>query len=539
MKKLICVILVIIMSVNCYAAVISDNDGSAFVTKQEFEALKKSFNSQISNYNTSIDKKIDGAIASYLSGISISETPLNLYEKILYSTNGKLRWCNEVLDSGTDKSNLRSEIVVNTTRYYRHDEIHVYTDLRSHGNKGDSGIRAGIIYQVSSTKKEASLADQGLLCRSYFYGPATYLSSVTAWTDQIWCDHGGGWPGIQKVSPTPTNIFTAQNVISDGNGQLWELNKLPNNKYELKKWNTKAFISNKLEFIGYSYNDFSDIKYNTTNARDNFFKYYTKPGGMDSIGAAYNLNMSKGTGFTVPVLGAINGYGALFAWHYGKQDIGWTKVDDDVDYSLRFYANNTNHDINAITDEVVPDWATATQISDSDTQEAYHTYVRPYYPPSGPANEDVKVSRINYSFYNPSVSPLTINLHSIVNQYVGLPLGEDVYHGEGAPAFETISDGSRCELKNVTLNLYDSDNKTPISGDVIIKLSSERFLDGDYRIPTDKLYEQTYTVPSTGTLTIPSIGPFTIDKARSVVWINLYEVNGNGKMVDLAGFDVK
>lgn len=58
-----------------FAAVVSDNDGSAFVTKSEFETLKKDFNSQVSNYNSSIDAKIDGAIASYLAGITLSQKP--------------------------------------------------------------------------------------------------------------------------------------------------------------------------------------------------------------------------------------------------------------------------------------------------------------------------------------------------------------------------------------------------------------------------------------------------------------------------------
>lgn len=41
--------------------------------KAEFEAMKKDFNDQIDNYNTSIDNKIDGSIASYLAGIKLSK----------------------------------------------------------------------------------------------------------------------------------------------------------------------------------------------------------------------------------------------------------------------------------------------------------------------------------------------------------------------------------------------------------------------------------------------------------------------------------
>ena len=73
-KMIISMFLILLLSIECFAAVISDNDGSAFVTKAEFEALKDNFANQVENYNDSIDSKIDGAISSYLSGITISKT---------------------------------------------------------------------------------------------------------------------------------------------------------------------------------------------------------------------------------------------------------------------------------------------------------------------------------------------------------------------------------------------------------------------------------------------------------------------------------
>ena len=72
-KKLLALFLVVLMSINTLGAVVSDNDGSAFITKAEFDSLKNNFQSQIDQYNTSLDAKIDGAIASYLSGIRMSK----------------------------------------------------------------------------------------------------------------------------------------------------------------------------------------------------------------------------------------------------------------------------------------------------------------------------------------------------------------------------------------------------------------------------------------------------------------------------------
>ena len=62
------------MSINSFAAIVGDNDGAAFITKAEFESLKNDFQTQINRYNTSLDNKIDGAIATYLAGISVART---------------------------------------------------------------------------------------------------------------------------------------------------------------------------------------------------------------------------------------------------------------------------------------------------------------------------------------------------------------------------------------------------------------------------------------------------------------------------------
>ena len=72
-RKLLALFLVVLMNIESFAAVVSDNDGSAFITKAEFDSLKNDFQSQINQYNTSIDAKIDGAIASYLAGINLSK----------------------------------------------------------------------------------------------------------------------------------------------------------------------------------------------------------------------------------------------------------------------------------------------------------------------------------------------------------------------------------------------------------------------------------------------------------------------------------
>lgn len=97
-KSVLCILFVILLTASSFASVVSDNDGSAFITKAEFDSLKNDFQSQIDSYNSSIDSKIDGAIASYLSGIRVSKkTQFKLDENAgyvmpMYMDTGDNKW---------------------------------------------------------------------------------------------------------------------------------------------------------------------------------------------------------------------------------------------------------------------------------------------------------------------------------------------------------------------------------------------------------------------------------------------------------------
>lgn len=68
-KRSIAVFAIVIMSVNTFATTAS-NDGSAFVTKAEFDGLLKGFNDKMDEYQAALNTKIDDAVAGYLSGMS-------------------------------------------------------------------------------------------------------------------------------------------------------------------------------------------------------------------------------------------------------------------------------------------------------------------------------------------------------------------------------------------------------------------------------------------------------------------------------------
>ena len=90
--KSISILLIVSLCFSSFSAIVADNDGSAFVTKTEFENLKEDFKSKIDTYQDSIDGKIDGAIASYLAGIRTvaNVTQTNLVQSVeSFLGNGK------------------------------------------------------------------------------------------------------------------------------------------------------------------------------------------------------------------------------------------------------------------------------------------------------------------------------------------------------------------------------------------------------------------------------------------------------------------
>ena len=128
LKHGLIIILCLSFITNSFAAIVSDNDGSAFVTKAEFDALKKNFSSQIDNYNESIDKKIDGAIAAYLAGLAGKKVLLDcVYDnyKLVGNVDTTLKWC----------SDNNKTLCGASSQYLAYD----YTYVQSYGGGWDTG----------------------------------------------------------------------------------------------------------------------------------------------------------------------------------------------------------------------------------------------------------------------------------------------------------------------------------------------------------------------------------------------------------------
>ena len=70
-KRVLALFIVALLNINTYATT-ATQDGSAFVTKAEFDSLMKDFNSAMDVYQSSLNSKIDNAVSQYLAGMASS-----------------------------------------------------------------------------------------------------------------------------------------------------------------------------------------------------------------------------------------------------------------------------------------------------------------------------------------------------------------------------------------------------------------------------------------------------------------------------------
>ena len=108
-KKALVLFFAFLLSINSFAAVVADNDGSAFITKAEFDSLKNNFQSQLDQYNTQIDNKIDNAIASYLAGIKAGKTEV---KRLCFADWGQVTMLNAALENQWAPPNINLSLGV-------------------------------------------------------------------------------------------------------------------------------------------------------------------------------------------------------------------------------------------------------------------------------------------------------------------------------------------------------------------------------------------------------------------------------------------
>lgn len=191
-KKSMTIILVFLLCLDSFASVVSDNDGSAFITKAEFEAMKKSFNDQIEQYNDSISSKIDGAIASYLAGTQLAKK-----ESRKQLISGVNHW-----------------LMYNTNDYPKYVDGKPYVaGFTAQGNRGgdDSTARTTIWVGIIHNGQSSYKTDGGF--KKHIVGKPSKNSALNGNDNYV-----AEWQGYYKKEG---EILTLSSFVADIDSTVW------------------------------------------------------------------------------------------------------------------------------------------------------------------------------------------------------------------------------------------------------------------------------------------------------------------------------
>ena len=505
LKRLLALFLVVLMSINSFGAVVSDNDGSAFITKAEFDSLKNDFQSQIDQYNTSIDAKIDGAIASYLAGISVDRDPINLYERVMNNTGGHFRFVNH--SPGAGSPTLQTDFTLTVNNYISRYLDIVYAGVASRGSA------VGFDYGLLAAKSWNEL--------DRIVGATKSSGSSAWWSFTSW---NRDTPAKKsQLTQRRDNFMDVTTQNTAGSGTAWVYHVNPNGSQTLQTYNTSIYPMQDVVVNRFRYKNFSTKA--ETSSNTNFITYYTTANGMNMTTSKTQTITAMTDYRTVSGGTSVNPSTATTAdtvWYTHK--LLKVQVDDGVDYSLFQWGGDKSKDnIYVLSDTQKPVENTAVTKSATNS-----TKTELYFPYTGVDTRNITFSGVAVTYTPVELKPTLKVRSSFSNNYLSSVADEIVYIGNGAPLFETEDDDQTVKV-NLHAFLTNADG-TRITGEINVMISDKKFVQGEF--------DTTATLRVTKTYTISDITGYDIDvdvdcQSAGLYWINAYPSNGG----DLLGFE--
>ena len=448
-KKVLCLIFAFLLSIESFGAVVSDNDGSAFVTKAEFEALKNNFATQIDNYNTSIDSKIDGSIASYLAGIKLSKVPENYFTRIKKAL-GEVRFKNSV--KSTSNAITTNEIL----NVYRHWRQRRYSGLE-------------LIYKYFANIFEAENAHY------YTFNIALIRSGTSSsYTDQDSSTYilraataDWDWPptplGQWVVGPTgnydvngsqtPNSTkkvggTVVKQIITAGSGRLYSYKITPIGRRVLTRYNTSFYPVCNINVFGHSYIDFAT----------NFWTNYKGSNLQRDV-----TSLSQTIGETELLKWGSVGTGTQFDSTYeGATETRWNaqiytvSTNDNYNYELALWGKVPTGNIYCINQLAALSKDTTKTVAASESESKINA--ENWEKVTGMEEKEVTLSGVKTTYTPPKLTAESVSISSFANDYVSTIVGETVYHGQGIKIGE-VNEDEDIDVK-ITFKKEVSSNQT-------------------------------------------------------------------------------
>ena len=541
-RKLFIKVLIIFCVVNLlqlnFAAVISDNDGSAFISKAEFDSLKNNFQNQIDKYDTSIDSKIDDAIASYLAGISISKNPTDIYGNVKSAIGGDFWVKNSIDDIGKNES--KSAINVNLLRrfnYKYYDNLVCKVNLHTYAiTMDDFRLWAGaelLSLQNNDGNSGRTLAINDIVFASNDTGVTDSTDiTVTEYMQDFWEESGSttyyteydtyGFKSFgQGPMNTSYNVLTTKNSVIknavskeiEGDGKAWIYHTQPDGTIVLREFAKEIYPIEVIELDCHTYKSFAD-KFSTGGSalRTEIYNYYTKANGK-----------KDDTSLEVSIPQIID---------YGVKDCGETKRADDststtpqkwwqvtlsqmkttdlIDYSIYQWGKNCDTNLYCIKDNESPTTGTQTTISADETKSNFPSLVL---QPKSQFSADNELSGVKLTYYPNKLNVSSINLSQFSNQYLASIVGNDVKIGGGFPIAKPADKNQEVEI---TLSFKCRDNTgASVNDTVYFQLSDKQFTKGALSSGAKDL-SGIRSVTTGDNITI------NVSDVDEYVWINMY-----------------
>ncbi len=515
-KKALCLIFAFLLSIESMAAVVSDNDGAAFVTKAEFETLKDNFANQVNQYNQSIDGKIDGAIASYLAGIKVEHEPDDLYDKIKVAVGGDLVFRNTI---DTTTATTSPEIAITCiNRYYVKTNITPDVDFETWRREpSTSTYERWAAKCIGSADGASGYQDYNFdECQEHaisFNGTTTFDNSsltggtlINAWQSWSRCTYACGkyvWSDSSKNPVVKVKNQNIGSITATGTGQVYTFNT-ESGRRVLDEYASSYWPMIRGTAYYHSYGNFyatSQANYRNWHETDNAMKLTTVQT------ANTNRRESWGTSsWGTEVTDESEGYG-----YWGSVTYALCKNTDGHDYSIVQWGIGTDTDIYALpTDQQVNVDTSATTWTFSSS-----TYEREMYDSSlvkKTQTNDLPANKLEY--YKPSITPLAYKLNTFANNYLSAIAGEAVYMGGGMPVLQTEDTDQKVKVTFTLATSGSSANK------IKVIFSDKQFKNGATDIGNGgrELYTGECNVGTEYALT------FVLEKNNQLLWMNLYDL---------------
>ena len=460
-KKALCLIFAFLLSINSFAAVVSDNDGSAFITKAEYDSLKNIFQSQLDSYNTGIDNKIDNAISSYLAGIKVDQPPMNLFETYKTTVGHNPNFYNVIPGIGSSTQTPAIFLSVNRSQAYD-----VYKYLIYNLNIYVSGAKG--------YENDAVLS----------FGNPPWSGSYSSWT-MVWykksfvrtyggSERASGNLDLYHSSPTgdktseTRSASTYKSNSSNGEGSGWTFQDLGFGP-SLKYYNTSLYINMEMNTDIHRYKNFASLSVG----------YYSGNNGKaDDYAATIDLPRDLSFGYT----------------EYGTKESGTSKTSStyyDVTMSRyesrapgnwldRIVAKNTMENIYGIYED---------QSAEADTSASTFkiediTFTDVYYDGGGGHTQTNKLGSVTVNYYPQRYQMNQTRICDLAIPGLSSLISKKVCHGEGFPFAKALKDAEK-----ININIKFSST----GGDVIYKISKNKLYDDGFVDVSDYIASGTTT----------------------------------------------